>query len=95
MTRQQKKSLQYLKGYWSARGYSPSYREISSYINTGVGHAHKIINGLVEKGFIHVDRGRARSIYPIEVWQKLRGEEGAATSRARVMDAYIGLFGED
>jgi SOS-response transcriptional repressor LexA len=74
MTPQQKKALQYLKSYWSEKGYSPSYREISSSINSGVSHTHEIIDRLVRKGFVHVDRGMARSIYPIEVWQKLRGE---------------------
>ena len=75
MTPYQKKALEYLNRYWDNHGHSPSYRDISYSINTGVSHCHEIINGLVERGFVYVDRKKARAIYPIDVWHKLRGEE--------------------
>ena len=75
MTPSQKRALEYLTQYWDKNGYSPSYRDIARNINTGVSHCHELISGLVDRGFVHVDRMRARAIYPIDVWHKLRGDE--------------------
>lgn len=84
MTPYQKKALVYLKSYWHTHGCSPSYRDISYGISTGVSHAHEIINGLCEKGFVHVDRRKARAIYPIDIWHQLRGEENGKPPKEQV-----------
>ena len=75
MTPNQKKALDYLKMFWKRNGHSPSYREMSYGINIGVSYLYEIMNGLHRKGFIHIDRGTVRGIYPMEVWNSLRGEE--------------------
>ena len=77
MTPNQKKALDYINKYWAEKGYSPSYRDISHVTNGGLGNTHKIVNDLYQRGFIHIDRGKARAIYPMDVWHKLRGGDGA------------------
>jgi len=74
MTPNQKKALDYLKVFWKRNGHAPSYREMSYSTNIGVSHLYEIMNGLQRKGFIHIDRGTSRGIYPMEVWNSLRGE---------------------
>lgn len=83
MTPQQKQALDYIQQYWQQHGYSPSYRDISFGISTGLGHAHEVVNGLQEKGFIHIDRRKARAIYPMDVWFKLRGGDEAKIEKAQ------------
>ena len=83
MTPQQKQALDYIQQYWQQHGYSPSYRDISFGINTGLGHAHEVVGGFREKGFIHIDKGKARAIYPMDVWHKLRDHGGAEIEKTQ------------
>ena len=46
MTPNQKQALDYISKYWAEKGYSPSYRDISSVTRGGLGNAHKIVNDL-------------------------------------------------
>jgi SOS-response transcriptional repressor LexA len=76
MTPHQRDVLQFIKTYWEENKYSPSYRDIAGAIKGGLSHAHHTVNILKSRGFLFVDRGKGRAIYPIEVWHRLRGEKG-------------------
>jgi len=88
MTPSQKQALDYINHYWQENGYSPSYRDISGNIGTGLSHVHEIINGLCRKGFLHIDKGRARAIYPIDIWHKLRDQENKWQTAAGVNQSH-------
>ena len=75
MTPHQRDVLQFIEKYWEENKCSPSYREIGEAIKACLSHAHHTVNTLKSRGFLYVDRGKRRAIYPIDVWHKLRGEE--------------------
>lgn len=73
MTPRQRDALEFISSYWAKHNCSPSYREIGDAIKGCLSHAHHTVNTLKTRGFLYVDRGRARAIYPMDVWRKLRG----------------------
>ena len=75
MTPRRKDALEFIASYWKENGYSPSYREIGNAIKGCLSHAHHTVDILKDRGFLYVDRGKARAIYPVEVWHRLRGEK--------------------
>tara|TARA_R110000824_G_scaffold483_2_gene3172 strand:- start:10429 stop:10719 length:291 start_codon:yes stop_codon:yes gene_type:complete len=83
MTSNQKQALDYINKYWAEKGHSPSYRDISSVTRGGLGNAFKIVNDLQQRGFIHIDRGKARAIYPMNIWYKLRGQADGGNKTTR------------
>ena len=50
---------------------------------TGARRMYEIMNGLQRKGFIHIDKGKARAIYPMDVWHKLRDHGGAEIEKTQ------------
>ena len=62
MTRRQSEVLAFIKSFWKDAGYSPSYREIGSALNTSQSNAHGIVRQLELKGHVSLIDGRHRSI---------------------------------
>jgi len=63
MTPKQKRVLDFIKSYWDANGYAPSYREIMDGVGMkSMAHISGMIRQLSERGFIVKMPGRARSI---------------------------------
>jgi SOS-response transcriptional repressor LexA len=83
MTSNQKQVLDCIRQYWKQHGYSPSYRDISVETGKALSYVYKVVGVLYERGFIRVDRKRARSIYPIDVWHELRDRSGAETEKTQ------------
>ena len=83
MTSNQKQVLDYIRQHWKQHGYSPSYRDISVETGKALSYIYKVVDALHGRGFIYLDRGRARSIYPIDVWHELRGRSGAEIEKTQ------------
>jgi repressor LexA len=62
MTRRQSEVLAFIKSFWKDAGYSPSYREIGSALNTSQSNAHDLVRQLEVKGYVSLIGGRHRSI---------------------------------
>ena len=71
MTPRQRNVLDYIEAYWEKHDCGPSYREIGKW--AGISHSvvYYIVDTLRKKGVLHVQHGRARSIYPVEIYKKL------------------------
>lgn len=71
MTRREKDLLDFIKAYWSEKGYSPSFKEMQE----GLGlksrsSIHRLIQGLVLRGHIERIPYRARSIGIVANYEK-------------------------
>lgn len=63
ITRRQKEVLDFLSGFTSSNGYSPSYEEIASGLGlNSLATVHKHITNLQEKGLLQRAHNRSRSI---------------------------------
>ena len=74
MTKRQQQVLSFVRKFWEKNNHSPSYREIANEMGTHPSNAYRIIRSLTDDGFLYTPPGRARSIYPPEVWASLRGK---------------------
>ena len=73
MTKRQRQALSFVITFWEQNEHSPSIREVGDALETSPSNAYRIIRSLVDNGFLFMPPGRARSIYPPEVWARLRG----------------------
>ena len=71
MTPRQRNVLDYIETYWEKYDYGPSYRNIAEWMGISPSAVFNIVDILGRKGVLHVQHGRARAIYPIEVHKKL------------------------
>jgi SOS-response transcriptional repressor LexA len=64
LTRKQRDVLNFIRGYIATNsGLSPSYDDILSEVGLGSkSGVHRVIHGLIERGFIEIIPGKARSI---------------------------------
>ena len=70
LTRRQKETLDFVKGFIESRGYSPSLEEVAGHFRlNSIATVHKHICNLQEKGYLKRDWNRSRSIelLPTEV----------------------------
>ena len=71
MTPRQRSALSYIETHWEKHDYGPSYRDIAQWLEISVSGAFKIVDALGRKGFLHVQHGKARAIYPVAAYKKL------------------------
>jgi len=58
----QRQALGCIDGLIRAKGYSPSYREISKAMSIGLNQTSEIIGSLVERGYLQRIAGKSRSL---------------------------------
>jgi repressor LexA len=62
LTRRQSDLLQFMRNYGQEHdGIMPSFREMAAGMGCAVSHAHKLLAGLEERGFVRRLRNRARA----------------------------------
>jgi len=67
LTKRQAEVLAFIRSYIEARGYSPTYGEISDGAGlNSKGRAHAIVEELIERGRLVSDRYRVRSLRVVE-----------------------------
>jgi hypothetical protein len=67
LTPAQGKALSFIRDYTRQNGASPSYFDIAKGLGfASKGPAHALVHQLVERGAVHIARGRARSITVLE-----------------------------
>jgi len=67
LTRRQREILDFVKGFVSEEGYSPSLEEIGARFGlSSVATVHKHVQHLVEKGYLRKATNRSRSVEPLE-----------------------------
>ncbi len=63
MTKRQREIVDYIQGYISERGYSPSYREIMRHFGfSSLGSVYKHISVLKRRGILNAEKNSARSV---------------------------------
>lgn len=66
LTKRQREVFEFIKGFVSEKGYSPSLEEICLHFGlSSVATVHKHVHHLVEKGFLRKGWNRSRSVEPI------------------------------
>jgi repressor LexA len=67
LTRRQREIYDFIRGFVSEKGYSPSLEEIGEHFDlSSVATVHKHVQHLVEKGMLKKAWNRSRSVEPIE-----------------------------
>jgi repressor LexA len=85
LTRRQWEVLQFVAGFLSDHGYSPSYEEICAGMNvSSLATVHKHIGTLQKKGFLQRSRYQSRSI---DLGPRYHAENRKRTRRARTAAA--------
>ena len=59
-------TLVFIKMYWRAHGFGPSYRDIEANVGISAGSAVISVATLAERGLVSVEPGVARSIRPVK-----------------------------
>ena len=71
MTPRQRSVLDYIETYWEKHDYGPSYRDIAEWVGISPSAVFGIVDILGKKGVLHVQHGKSRAIYPMEIHKKL------------------------
>ena len=66
LTPKQKKVLDFIQKYAKENGYSPSLRDISTYLHKSLSTVQHYVEELDSKGFLHKEDNVVRGISPIE-----------------------------
>lgn len=65
LTKRQKQILDYVMEYISQNGYAPSFREIADHFRlSSISTVHEHVRNLKNKGYVHIVKGKARSLSP-------------------------------
>ena len=81
LTKRQRDYLDAIVRLTDEHGRCPSYREIAAALGTSVNSTHRMVQALVERGYVTVDDMRKRSIWVIgreRVFVVCKGEDGDA-----------------
>ena len=66
LTRRQREIYDFIRGFVTERGYSPSLEEIGAHFGlSSVATVHKHVQHLVEKGLLKKAWNRSRSVEPV------------------------------
>jgi repressor LexA len=67
MTRRQKQALDFIKSFWAANGYAPSYDEIKDHLGlSSKSNVHALVLRLAKRELISMRPCMARSIVVLE-----------------------------
>jgi SOS-response transcriptional repressor LexA len=66
LTRQQSRTLTFVRDYAAANGYSPTLREIGQHIAASTVSVHTLVTALVGRGKLHRLPNKARGLVVIE-----------------------------
>jgi SOS-response transcriptional repressor LexA len=87
MTPIQQKTLKFIEAFWEEHDYSPSYREISHHTQKVLSNVYRVVDNLVQRGFLVTEKGRQRAIYPVDVHEGLT--PGISETTKRYRDALV------
>ena len=62
LTKRQKEYLDFIRAFIAENEHSPSFEEIGAGMNTSISAAHRIVQELVERGYVVASSGQQRSI---------------------------------
>lgn len=87
LTDREKKILEYIKTQAKIKGYPPTIRELCQSLGIkSTSTAHKDIENLERKGFLHKDPSKRRAIEIVETDNSVQGEKLSTTSSSNRED---------
>lgn len=76
LTKRQKEILDFIRSWIDSKGYSPTFREVMQGFNyTSVGTVVSHLKALTQKGYIHAEEKKRRSLQPVDLKVQSKGQQ--------------------